>query len=297
MPITDKIAAAKKISELLNGIITTGDFRLRYKIIVDPPAADHDPTSPSSWWNSPAPTARWCWSAAANCCAPSSMSLWRCCASPRTSTTRSSSIARTSAPPASRSCACRPSCCRARAPHRHALRLRAHVVARAPISCISRCAISRPAHRERRRGAATLRRGLSQGLQRQAARTRAIAAAQIAFTIVDIEAEQSAVLSSERRRIASAPVATTAAANGWNLLQPIEYLLRLSPCLRASVVNNLVISSMHLDDTIVAIATPPGRGGIGVVRLSGPEARASRVPCCGWRSRRSCSPIAHTLAS
>ena len=26
------------------------------------------------------------------------------------------------------------------------------------------------------------------------------------------------------------------------------------------------------DDTIVAIATPPGRGGIGVVRLSGPHA-------------------------
>ena len=31
---------------------------------------------------------------------------------------------------------------------------------------------------------------------------------------------------------------------------------------------------MYLDDTIVAIATPPGRGGIGVVRLSGAEARA-----------------------
>ncbi|MGE3177864.1 MAG: tRNA uridine-5-carboxymethylaminomethyl(34) synthesis GTPase MnmE, partial [Vicinamibacterales bacterium] len=28
------------------------------------------------------------------------------------------------------------------------------------------------------------------------------------------------------------------------------------------------------EDTIVAIATPPGRGGIGVVRLSGPEAQA-----------------------
>ena len=27
------------------------------------------------------------------------------------------------------------------------------------------------------------------------------------------------------------------------------------------------------DDTIVAIATPPGRGGIGVVRISGPSAR------------------------
>ena len=30
---------------------------------------------------------------------------------------------------------------------------------------------------------------------------------------------------------------------------------------------------MYLDDTIVAIATPAGRGGIGVVRLSGPDAR------------------------
>jgi tRNA modification GTPase len=36
--------------------------------------------------------------------------------------------------------------------------------------------------------------------------------------------------------------------------------------------------SVHLDDTIVAIATPPGRGGIGVVRLSGTEARAIARP-------------------
>ena len=35
---------------------------------------------------------------------------------------------------------------------------------------------------------------------------------------------------------------------------------------------------MHLDDTIVAIATPPGRGGIGVVRLSGPEAKGIATP-------------------
>jgi tRNA modification GTPase len=36
---------------------------------------------------------------------------------------------------------------------------------------------------------------------------------------------------------------------------------------------------VNLDDTIVAISTPPGRGGIGVVRLSGPEAKsiASRI--------------------
>src|SRR6185437_276203 len=32
--------------------------------------------------------------------------------------------------------------------------------------------------------------------------------------------------------------------------------------------------AVFLDDTIVAIATPPGRGSIGVVRLAGPEARA-----------------------
>src|SRR5450755_2619287 len=35
---------------------------------------------------------------------------------------------------------------------------------------------------------------------------------------------------------------------------------------------------MHLDDTIIAIATPPGRGGIGVVRLSGPEAKTIARP-------------------
>src|SRR5689334_14877062 len=31
---------------------------------------------------------------------------------------------------------------------------------------------------------------------------------------------------------------------------------------------------MLYDDTIVAIATPPGEGGIGIVRLSGPDALA-----------------------
>jgi tRNA modification GTPase len=37
----------------------------------------------------------------------------------------------------------------------------------------------------------------------------------------------------------------------------------------------------HTTDTIVALATPPGRGGIGVVRLSGPDARAiaARLTC------------------
>ncbi len=35
---------------------------------------------------------------------------------------------------------------------------------------------------------------------------------------------------------------------------------------------------LNLDDTIVAIATPPGRGGIGVVRLAGSEARKIAMP-------------------
>ena len=35
---------------------------------------------------------------------------------------------------------------------------------------------------------------------------------------------------------------------------------------------------MNLDDTIVAIATPPGRGGIGVVRIAGPVARQIAAP-------------------
>src|SRR5271165_6446756 len=35
---------------------------------------------------------------------------------------------------------------------------------------------------------------------------------------------------------------------------------------------------VNLDDTIVAIATPPGRGGIGVVRIAGPRAREIALP-------------------
>jgi tRNA modification GTPase len=35
---------------------------------------------------------------------------------------------------------------------------------------------------------------------------------------------------------------------------------------------------VNLDDTIVAIATPPGRGGIGVVRMAGPDAKRIALP-------------------
>jgi len=42
---------------------------------------------------------------------------------------------------------------------------------------------------------------------------------------------------------------------------------------------------VNLDDTIVAVATPPGRGGIGVVRLAGPEALAFAMPMLRLKHR------------
>lgn len=40
MSIPDKIAAAKKIDELLRGVVTQGGLRLKYRITVDPPMAE-----------------------------------------------------------------------------------------------------------------------------------------------------------------------------------------------------------------------------------------------------------------
>ena len=37
MPLTDKIAAAKKIDEFLSGVVVHGGLRLKYRITVDPP--------------------------------------------------------------------------------------------------------------------------------------------------------------------------------------------------------------------------------------------------------------------
>ncbi len=49
-------------------------------------------------------------------------------------------------------------------------------------------------------------------------------------------------------------------------------------CVEAFDLTPATICPVNLDDTIVAIATPPGRGGIGVVRLAGPEARQIALP-------------------
>src|SRR5580692_5460272 len=45
-----------------------------------------------------------------------------------------------------------------------------------------------------------------------------------------------------------------------------------------SVQFNRYNRPVNIDDTIVAIATPPGRGGIGVVRIAGPQSRKIAAP-------------------
>src|ERR1700677_4597704 len=47
----------------------------------------------------------------------------------------------------------------------------------------------------------------------------------------------------------------------------------------------------YQNDPIVAVATPPGRGGIGIVRLSGPEATRIAQPMLRLRN-----PMAHAQA-
>ena len=48
---------------------------------------------------------------------------------------------------------------------------------------------------------------------------------------------------------------------------------------------------VYQNETIVAIATPPGRGGIGIVRLSGPEATRIAEPMLRLRN-----PLIHAQA-
>jgi tRNA modification GTPase len=48
---------------------------------------------------------------------------------------------------------------------------------------------------------------------------------------------------------------------------------------------------MLTEDTIVAVSTPPGRGGIGIVRLSGPQSRTIAEPILHLRQ-----PLAHAAA-
>ena len=41
MPIPDKVAAAKKINEFLQAVVTHGGLRLKYRITVDPPVPEN----------------------------------------------------------------------------------------------------------------------------------------------------------------------------------------------------------------------------------------------------------------
>jgi spoIIIJ-associated protein len=49
MPLTDKVAAAKQVNEMLKTALSLAGFRLKYKIVVDPPATEDEDK-----WNRPA---------------------------------------------------------------------------------------------------------------------------------------------------------------------------------------------------------------------------------------------------
>src|SRR6266568_6193060 len=55
--------------------------------------------------------------------------------------------------------------------------------------------------------------------------------------------------------------------------------------------NNLTLASAAAVDTIAAISTPPGRGGIGIVRLSGPLATSIAAQLVSLRQ-----PLGHARA-
>ena len=55
--LQDKVATAKKIDAFLKNIISSGAFKLKYRITVNPPAARGRWRRRTSWWNLPALTA------------------------------------------------------------------------------------------------------------------------------------------------------------------------------------------------------------------------------------------------
>ena len=61
------------------------------------------------------------------------------------------------------------------------------------------------------------------------------------------------------------------------------------------LIDPLVYNRPMQNDTIVAIATPPGIGGIGVIRVSGPEAFAFVHPLLRQPSERTTIPPSHLL--
>src|SRR6266404_144611 len=61
------------------------------------------------------------------------------------------------------------------------------------------------------------------------------------------------------------------------------------------LVDPLVYNPTMQNDTIAAIATPPGIGGVGVIRVSGPEAFAIVLPLFRQPGGRTSLPPSHLL--
>jgi tRNA modification GTPase len=71
---------------------------------------------------------------------------------------------------------------------------------------------------------------------------------------------------------------------------------KVLPAENASCNSQLQVSQLQVNDTIVAISTPPGRSGLGVVRLSGGEARAIAEKILRTRPGQEWTPWAAHLA-
>jgi len=78
--IPDKVAAAKKINEFLQAVVTHGGLRFKYRIVVDPPLPENrDWEKPEILVDFPARTPHCCSTVVENCCGRWNCSRWKCC--------------------------------------------------------------------------------------------------------------------------------------------------------------------------------------------------------------------------
>ena len=255
MSIPDKIAAANKINDLLKGIVANGGLRLKYRITVDPPLAEQrDWERPEIFVEFAGPglaSVAGTWRrAAARHRIPGARN-----ASPAGQRARENLLRlhESSRHAPGRVTPCRRCGRRESAQVGSSIRICAHVIARTP-----HC----PPGSTRSSRTGTQSEG--EGMRR--------------YVVVYPENYKPAAARPPRKPSpdtfleASSDEPVRGRVSG-----PVKAERRLRPSLLGSPRYNLPV---NLDDTIVAIATPPGRGGIGVSALPALKRAASRPPCC-----------------
>ncbi len=237
MPIPDKIAAANKINEFLHGVVANAGLHLKYRITVDPPLAEErDWERPEILVEFAGPDSPLVLERGGELLRSIELLAIEMLRLPGNEHEKISFDCMNHRSHAHRGAAHGGHRGGGESPQdRSAVQVRAHVVARAP---------------HRAPGAARSSRSASP-------RAKAKVCADAWWSIRRIT----------RARRQAAPK------------YPIVWIpsdLNVTACrarARAARYKFLASTRVNLDDTIVAIATPQGRGGIGVVRLAGPEAR------------------------